>query len=88
LERLTKLILYGTLATIAPLYNISTLCNRNKKQTYNFREKLKEPHVAREPRFGHPWRIWWLIGFWTGYDKRMQISRRVHSRVPYWMLYI
>jgi len=31
LERLAKVILYGTLATKVPLYNIPTLCNRNKK---------------------------------------------------------
>jgi len=31
LERLAKVILYGTLATTVPFYNISTLCNRNKK---------------------------------------------------------
>jgi len=29
LERLAKVMLFGTLATTVPLYNISTLCNRN-----------------------------------------------------------
>jgi len=54
--------LYGTLATTAPLYSISTLCNGNKKQIYNFLESSKSrmqrfevPHVAVEPQFGHPW---------------------------------
>jgi len=31
LERLVKVILFGTLATTVPLHNISTLCNRNEK---------------------------------------------------------
>jgi len=31
LERLAKVILYGTLVTTVPLYNIFTLSNRNKK---------------------------------------------------------
>jgi len=38
LERLAKVILYGTLATTVPFNNISTLCSRNKKQIYNFSE--------------------------------------------------
>jgi len=33
LERLAKAKLYGTLATTAPLYNISTLCNKIKNKT-------------------------------------------------------
>jgi len=33
--------LYGTLATAVPFHNISTLCNRNKKQTYHFSESSK-----------------------------------------------
>jgi len=41
LERLPKVILYGTLATTEPFYNISTLCNRNKKQIDNFSESSK-----------------------------------------------
>jgi len=31
LERLAKVILYGTQATTEPFYNNSTHCNRNKK---------------------------------------------------------
>jgi len=65
LEQLTKVKLYGTLATTVPLYNISTLCNRNEilKNIYHFSESLKgmqrieERHAAREPQFGHPWCI-------------------------------
>jgi len=41
LERLAEVILYRTLATKAPLYNISTLCNRNKKQINRFSESSK-----------------------------------------------
>jgi len=48
-------MLHGNLATIPPFYNISILCNRNKKQIYNFSEssksrmqRLEEPLAAGE----------------------------------------
>jgi len=31
LKRLAKAVLHSTLASTVPLYNISTLCSRNKK---------------------------------------------------------
>jgi len=62
-QRLTKVILYGTLATTEPFYNISTLCKeiKNKKQMCNFSQSskrrmqsLEEPLATHEPQFGHP----------------------------------
>jgi len=49
-------MLYGTLATTAPFYNISTLCNRNKKWKTNtyFRESSKSRSLAT-PAIRHDW---------------------------------
>jgi len=48
--------MFGTLATTVPLYNISTLCNKNKKQLHIYFGKLKEPH-AKVPRAA----VWTLL---------------------------
>ena len=45
LQRLAKAILHATLATTVLLYNISTLCNKNKTNI-SFFGKLREPPVA------------------------------------------
>jgi len=49
LERFAKVILHGTLATTVRLYNISTLCNRNKRTNVSFFGKLEEPHAVTTP---------------------------------------
>jgi len=42
------------LANTVPLYNISTLCNKNKKQICNFSETSKSCiQRFEEPQFGH-----------------------------------
>jgi len=45
LERLAKVILYGTLATTSPLYNISALCNAKKKNKYKIFRKAQRAAV-------------------------------------------
>jgi len=53
LERLAKVILYGTLATTVPFYNISALCKRNKKIGYmNFQKAQRAACKGSKSRMG------------------------------------
>ena len=61
LERLANAILYVTLASTVPLYNISILYNSNKKWKTNIRffRKLKEPHAkVRKVASGSRAAVW------------------------------
>jgi len=60
-ERLAKEVPYGTLATTAPFYNISTLAIEIKHKYKLFRKAqraaCKAARKLREPQFDHPWYI-------------------------------
>jgi len=72
LERLAKVILYGTLANTVPFYNISTLWNENnKEQLYNILESSNSRSLVTPGPFSVNFLdfIWnWtshFLSFWT-----------------------
>jgi len=91
-------MLYGTLATTVPFYNISTICNRNKKQIYKFSassksrmQRFEEPHAAREPQFafGHPCSTAVVLKVWiatqTGVVECQKLGRA--EAIQTWVVY-